>query len=670
MCGIFGLIQARPFEAREVSELSRLMRHRGPDDEGFAIFDGSSVRLFAGADTPSASFDPNVSYCPRQSLPPAGQLATRGVLLGHRRLAILDLSAHGHQPMSYRDRYWISYNGEVYNYLELRSELQNAGYSFGSGSDTEVILAAYDRWGADCLSRFNGMWSLAILDTVKRRLFLARDRFGIKPLYLWRSGGRLAFASEIKAFGALFDWRPQACRERLLDMLVWNVMDHSEQTMFQGVVQLPAGHCLSLDLAPALSAVAEGDPIRDVTPRRWYSLPDSSKTISGAAAVSGLRDLLEDAVRLRLRADVTVGSCLSGGLDSSSIVCVMGRQLREQGVSESLHTFTAGSHDADFDETRYATAVAQSARSTAHRVVPEPGRLFEDLGRLVWHQDEPFISTSIFAQWCVFQLARQEGVIVMLDGQGADEILCGYRGFFGAYLAGLIRQASLGRWTAELASLRREIGFSRLRSTGYTVAYLMPQLLGLFGKLDHRAYADRTWLLGDARQAFYTDPLRARGARAASVREMSVAQITATNLPMLLHWEDRNSMAFSVEARVPFLDYRVVEFCLSVIDADKLGGGISKSVLRQSMRGTVPDVVLDRRDKLGFVTAERLWATRDMKARFREELRKSVETLSSLVSSTVLTQFEEVLAGRRPFDHRYWRVLCAGLWIRTFNVAL
>lgn len=669
MCGIFGLIQAQPFEAAELNGMSRLLRHRGPDDEGFALFGPQGLRLFGGVDTPTSSFDASVAHCPQQSLPATGPLGTTGgVALGHRRLSIIDLSSHGHQPMPARGRYWISYNGEVYNYLELRTELQALGYRFDSGSDTEVILAAYDRWGADCLARFNGMWGLAILDTLGKTLFLARDRFGVKPLYLWAHAGGLAFASEIKAFSALGGWRARADRERLLDFLVWNISDHTERTMFEGVQQLPAGHFVLLDVAAVLDGKDQAVP--KFEPRRWYQLPAAGTSPDAATARRVFGELMDDAVRLRLRADVTVGSCLSGGLDSSTIVCLMGRQLKAQSAGDALHTFTARSHDAEFDEFAYASTVIEAARSTPHTVVPEPGRLFDDLAQLAWHQDEPFVSTSIFAQWCVFKLAREAGVIVMLDGQGADEILGGYRGFFGAYLAGLLRSGRVGQWLSELGAMKREVGFSPLRSAGYTAAYLAPSLVALAGRFDGRAYAERDWLDPACSAGYTADPVHAAGGRPSSVREMSVAQVSATNLPMLLRWEDRNSMAFSVEARVPFLDYRVVEYCLGMADEEKVGKGISKRVLRDSMRGTVPDRILDRRDKMGFVTAERLWVTRDMAPRFRRALADARDALPGVLAPRIVEQFDEVVAGRRAFDYRYWRAISAGQWARSFDVSV
>jgi asparagine synthase (glutamine-hydrolysing) len=562
-------------------------------------------------------------------------------------------------------RYWISYNGEIYNYVELRNELRVKGYNFSTASDTEVILAAYQEWGPDCLSRFNGMWALAIYDTHSKNLFLARDRFGVKPLYCWRNGERLAFASEIKAFTALTDWCARVDRDRLLDFLVWNVLDHGNSTMFEGVQQLLPGHYVKLELASVLA----GGSVPKWQPYRWYALPKNTPSISSTEAADGLRELLTDAVRLRLRSDVPVGACLSGGLDSSAIVCLMGEQLGPvEHRGAALHTFTARSHDAEFDEFRFAQVVNNRAESISHTVVPEPLGLFQDIEALTWHQDEPFGGTSIFAQWCVFRLARSAGVTVMLDGQGADETLGGYRGFFGAHLAGLIRDGKIATWCREVRALKREIGFSLQRSVGYTSAYLTPSLLGLLGRFDGRAYADRDWIAPGAQSSFASDPHRLAGGRPISVREMSVAQITATNLPMLLHWEDRNSMAHSIEARVPFLDYRVVEHCLAIDNSDKVGNGISKRVLRSAMRDSVPNIVLDRRDKMGFVTAETHWLRRDEPERFRGVLDEAVQLMPGFLSPKLLNRFDEVLAGRRPFDHRYWRAFSAATWIKAFGV--
>jgi asparagine synthase (glutamine-hydrolysing) len=256
----------------------------------------------------------------------------------------------------------------------------------------------------------------------------------------------------------------------------------------------------------------------------------------------------------------------------------------------------------------------------------------------------------------------------MLDGQGADEILCGYPGYFGAYLAGLIREGSLKEWGREILLMKENVNFSYYRSIGYTAAYLFPGALQKIGYLDKRDFSDKTWIHPSSAEIFRKNPHIELGARGNSVRGMSIAQVYSTNLPMLLHWEDRNSMAFSVEARVPFLDYRLVEFCIGLSDKEKVSGGITKNLLRRSMRGIVPDLVLDRKDKMGFVTAEKLWATRDMARTFREKLTEAVDRLPGILDPNIVDQFDRVINGHKQFDFRYWRAISAGVWSKVYKV--
>lgn len=667
MCGIFGLLQSQPFNGHELIRMSQSIRHRGPDDEGFMVISDAHEVHFGGADTPDHVMQADLAYTPRERIDPQWRSAAGGLAFGHRRLSIVDLSLRGHQPCMYGDRYWITYNGEVYNYIELREELKAEGFRFETESDTEVILAAYMAWGKDCLRRFNGMWALAIYDARTQEVFLARDRFGVKPLYYTVEGGRFAFASEIKVLAQADGWKARADETQLLDFLAWDITDHTDRTTFAGVRQLPAGSFMVLNLRDWQSSAGKAGA-QALRIERWYEAKPAS--YSSREAVDMLPELMASAVSLRLRADVPVGSCLSGGLDSSAIVCLMRKGLSAVGSTAALKTFTAGSNDAAFDETRFARTVIEAAGTEAHFVTPEPSRLFDQVDKLVWHQDEPFGSTSIFAQWCVFDLASRNDIVVMLDGQGADEIFGGYRGFFGAYLAGLVRSGNLSGWMREAAAMRQEIGFSRVRSIGYTAAYLYPKLVSLLGKFDGRAYSDQDWLAPGARRVLERNPYEVVGGRTTSVRELSVAQLTSTNLPRLLHWEDRNSMAFSLEARVPFLDYRVVECALAMDDAEKVGAGVSKRVLRESMRGLVPDAVLDRRDKMGFVTAEPAWVRDPAYVQiFRRELEESVARLPGYVAPGIVDRFDAVVRGEKKFDFRYWRTISAGKWAKTFDVA-
>jgi asparagine synthase (glutamine-hydrolysing) len=600
MCGLAALLSSAPRAdlGERVRRMCDTVRYRGPDDEGYEVF-------------PTAA-------------------------LGHRRLSIVDLSPAGHQPMCLAGtRLWITYNGEIYNYLELRAELETLGVRFATRSDTEVLLAAYRQWGIGALSRLNGMFAFVVVDVDAKRVFAARDRFGVKPLYYWRSpDGLLAFASEIKQFTVLPGWRARLNGPRAHDFLARGIADHTEETLFDGVRQLAGGQYMESPLEEL-----------QIQPRRWYTL--APRALNGARAADAYRELLEDSVRLRLRADVPVGSCLSGGLDSSAIVCLANRQLRGAQAAAQQRTFSARSTDPRIDEGRYIEAVVRATGVANAQVEPPPEALFDALPALAWHQDEPFGSTSIYAQWHVFRLAHEGGVKVMLDGQGADEQLAGYHSFFRARLRGLAQRLELVGLVKELAGMQRHHGAAVRR------ALTRP---GGTDCID----AER---LGAANAS--------TPARSASVRELSQAQLLHTSLPMLLHWEDRDSMAHSVEARLPFLDYRVVELALGLPEEDKLAGGVTKRVLREAMRGVLPEAVRTRMDKIGFATAEEQWLRRERPDAFRAALRDALDAAGDVLRPRAALQLlEDIIAGRQPFSFLPWRMISFGAWVRRFEVSV
>ena len=673
MCGIVGIVQSTPVDVRRFAGMMDLLRHRGPDDEGLVLFPDSAAVCLAGDDTPSFNEIDALPYKPVghrrdwfEGRPPSF------LAMGHRRLAILDLSPFGHQPMSYLDRYWIVYNGEVYNYLELRQELEQCGYQFRSHSDTEVLLAGYDKWGPGLLDRCNGMWSLAIYDRIRKTLFLARDRFGVKPLYyrVAADGSALAFSSEIKAFSAQADWRAKMAPQPVFDFLAWGIQDHGDETMFDGVYHLPAGHfaVIQLDDQHRLS--------RKLGPRiaatRWYDLSKTSATIPDqfADAAQEYRRLFLDAVRLRMRADVPLGSCLSGGLDSSSIVCSVRAELQSIGATHAQKTFSSCSEFAAADEREFIEAVTRDTDIESSLVFPDPTELFNRLDELVWIQDEPFGSSSVFAQWCVFRAAREKGVIVMLDGQGADEQLAGYHGFLGARLAGLARRARLGDLGSELGAMRRLHGYGPVKFAEYLVANLLPGSIRPLGAARGMTAMRRDWLNVAKLGARDRDPFVPLGGRALSVRNLSLAQMGGSNLQMLLHWEDRSSMAHSLEARVPFLDYRLVEYVINLPEIFKVKDGVTKRVLRAGMDGLVPRKVLDRVDKKGFLTAEEYWMKGDYTSRFADRIDEAVQVSAGIVTPRMKEVLARVAAGKAPFSYHAWRVICFGTWLKTFGVQM
>jgi asparagine synthase (glutamine-hydrolysing) len=665
MCGLAALVGVHPVPVASLAAMLDTIRHRGPDDEGWAAFEGPNLTVSCGGgtDTPAACYAAALLYAPVSgaTLPSDARVA-----LGHRRLSILDVSPGGHQPMSYQDgRYWIVFNGEIYNHAELRRELEASGHRFASLSDTEVVLAAYAEWGEACLERLEGMFAFVLVDRHKAAVFAARDRFGIKPLYYWVAPDRtLAFASEIKQFSALPGWRAVLNAQRAYDFLAWGVLDHTDETMFKGVYQLRPGTLVRLELGRL--TVAPGGRLKT---REWFRLAGKPFEGSLEEATTRFRELLESSVGKHLRADVPVGSCLSGGLDSSSIVCVMNDLLRRKGVKERQHAFSSCSAIQRFDEREYVEEVVRHTGIEAHYVYPDLGRLFDLLNRITWHQDEPFGSTSIFAQWSVFALAAENGVKVMLDGQGADEQLAGYQGYHGALYTSLFRRLRWIELLLEIRAARQVHGHGPLWAIKYLADALLPAALryplrAMVGK----ETASPAWLDLLRLGVVPCDTMRGEAGNSLSIGELSYRQLTRSNLQMLLHWEDRDSMAHSIEARVPFLDHKLVEFVLGLPDAYKLHRGVTKRVLREGLRSVLPETIRTRMTKLGFVTPEEHWIREEAPERFRAALRTAVDQSHGILTSHALTYLEDVLVGRRAFSFLPWRMISFGAWIDCFGV--
>jgi asparagine synthase (glutamine-hydrolysing) len=632
MCDLCGFIAAAPASASTILSMTNLARHRGPDDEGYLLVrePGMAPELFGGSDTPAAAYRSGAPFAPAAMMTASDQPVT--VAFGHRRLSILDLSVLGHQPMCTTDRrYWLIYNGEIYNYAELAEELKALGYRFLSHSDSEVILAAYATWGAAGLHKLNGMFAFAIYDAEAATLFLARDRFGIKPMYYWIApSGVWYFASEIKQFTAAPDWTPRLNLTRVREFLATGLTDCSDETMFAGVYHLPPGHCATLSIRD-VGADGSGRIGTD----QWYRLAPAPFDGTFEEAAAAYHRLLADSVRLMLRADVPIGSCLSGGIDSSSIVCLMNRELRRQGAAALQKTFTARADEPRFDEWPWVEEVVRTTGVDARSVVPSLDLLQAEFAKFSWHQDEPVATTSYFAEWSVYGLVRQAGLKVMLDGQGADEVLAGYHAFFAPYLASLVRD---GRWREawrEIRAFKRRHGYSEAAALRGIARVLLPP----------------------------------RDPRFASVSALAYAQVTHSNLQMMLRCADRSAMAHSVESRVPFLDHRVVEFALGLPDAFKIGGGVTKRVLRGAMSGVLPDRIRDRVDKIGFETPESSWMTGAQRSWFRGRLADAVEITNRFVPASTLIRLDAMAAGTRPFDREPWRAISLGEWMRAFAVA-
>ncbi len=665
MCGIAAIISPNPKPLSfDILQMANAIRHRGPDGEGFALISaGRDPRFFSGADTVHESWSFEIPYRPTAEISKAGDLLSH-VAFGHRRLSILDLSQTGHQPMFRPEPgLVITYNGEIYNYLELRAELEKRGHRFSTGTDTEVLLCAYEEWGPDCLHRFNGMFAFVLYDLKRNQVFAARDRFGVKPLYFWRSpDGVVAFASEIKQFTVLPGWSAKLQHQRAYEYLNFGLTDHTEETLFSGVRQVRGGEMITLSMADACG---------EIRPVRWYELKPTAVRFDYAEAVDYFRELFFDAVRLRLRSDVPVGTALSGGLDSSSIVCAVHHLLNHSSKKDFQNTFSACSKIKRFDESRFINSVVQKTNVKPHYTQPSLSELFLELEKIIWHHDEPFASTSVFAEWKVFELVAQTDVKVTLDGHGADEMLAGYHGYFIPFYMNLLLRGQFFTLARELQAARRNHGRANHHLAQALFRLLVPAPARSFvKKLVSHGVSHTDWLNGNVLKSNATNPFETYGGMARSIREFSYDQMLHSSLPKQLKWADRDSMAHSIESRAPFLDYRLVEFLLGCPDSFKIASGTTKRILRGAMRGFLPELVENRPDKMGFVTPEEHWVQNEAPAQFLEEARRTIDSSHEVFTSTALEQIEAVVSGKKTFNHQPWRIIAFGAWMKRFSVGV
>ena len=639
----------------DLSETRRALasiRHRGPDDEGYLLFNSAEgvVQPCGGSDTnPCVGLPDMVHYAGKPF----------NVVLGHRRLSIIDLSPRGHQPMASADgRYWIVFNGEIYNYLELRAVLARERYVFQTETDTEVVLAAYQEWGAKMLNHFIGMFAFAILDIQERKLFLGRDGFGIKPLYYALNEYKFAFASEIKALLELRGVKRTADPQRLYEFLRFANTDYGDGTMFSDVRQLPAAHYLMLSL----------DSISPVNPVRYWSIElDRRPDISYGDAVHAMRDLFEESVRLHMRSDVPVGACLSGGLDSSAIVAFM-RKLG--GPDQELHTFSYIENHPILGEEKYVDIVNANYSAVGHKVETSPPDIVEDMDRLVHFQEQPFMSTSVYAQHRVFRLAHEAGIKVMLDGQGADEIFAGYYSLLGARITSLL---SRGEFTAAWRIAKnapQNMRSHRLKMIMSSIGRMLPAdctapFMAMVGHSLWPSWLNREWFVRHGVAAQW----QPRGHGKDSLRKELLYSINELSLPNLLRYEDRNSMGYSIESRVPFCNPKLAEFALSLpgnyLVADD---GTTKAVFRQAMRGIVPDSVVDR-EKVGFATPEHDWLNSLRPWIEQTVLAKETMAIPFLHHEKTRRMIALGLRSQRHLSGYLWRCLNVIHWVRVFNIS-
>jgi len=568
MCGIFGILSKQEIRKEKLIEVSKMLSHRGPDDEGYLLASttGKTCQSYKGDISPQSLVIPHISSAE----------GNYNMALLHRRLSIIDLSDSGHQPMNYTDNYWITLNGEIYNYLEIKEELKKNGYSFKSNSDTEVVLVAYHKWGTQCVERFNGMWAFALYDKEKQKLFCSRDRLGIKPFYYSQHGQKFIFCSELKGIRYWLNNQTTLNENKIREYLIEGqvIVGASPETQFNEIYQLMPGHNLVYNI-----------PDQTYYINRYWDLEiNISKSQDFNFYKETFKELFLDSLKLRLRSDVEVGTCLSGGLDSSSIVCFGSSVFQKQ-----FHTFSAVWPGSICDETGFIQLANKESGSIEHLVSYNESDFVTFHDRVMWHQELPLAGSSLFAQWLVMEEAKREKVPVLLDGQGADEILSGYPQYLNPFINELFYHL---QWQ-EFFKNRNNwnyYGYSyyKLLKTLIKNKIKQPEANLPISTLQKNMYKSTSQFSISSKSNFLPAYLK--------------EHIEKTNLPALLHYEDRNSMAHSIEARVPFLDYRLVEFAVNIPSQLKFNGALQKTILREAMKEYLPVLIYDRRDKIGFST--------------------------------------------------------------------
>jgi asparagine synthase (glutamine-hydrolysing) len=610
MCGIFVAIDLRGFFVSEDRDrfvkLTDLISYRGPDGRG---------QICLSAKRPGNQADDLFD-----------------TFLGNRRLSILDLSTAGHQPMAGANGTWITFNGEIFNFVELRKELEAVGHEFRTGTDTEVILHIYEAYGAAGFSKLNGMWAFALVDLPRRTIVLSRDRFSIKPLYMYRSPDqRLYFASEIKQLLPLLP-RKTLNADVMATFLTQGLVDYSRNTFFQGIERLPAKTNLSICMGTG-----------QITEQTYWNYREEK--VDDSTSIDKFRELVKDSTKIRLRSDVKLGVLLSGGLDSS-IVAYNSHSLS----SAPLETYSVVSEDKRYSEDQFIDALSHDIGVKNRKLIFRQGDAIDALRQCLFHADEPFGSFSVVAQYKIFELIKREtDVTVLLSGQGADEILLGYLKYFFFYIRQLVGQRRYPRAIAELfGSLIHRTAVHQFRFQD--AKRYIPSLNsgGALGYVRHRPGVLPLW-------------------KSLDLRSRQIGDIDEYSVPALTRYEDRNSMAHSLEVRHPFLDHRLVDFALDLPIERKLKNGWSKIIMRESFP-ELPATVGWRRDKQGFITAEEVWLKDGLSPFVQKTFRGSLLAELEILNDTeFLLHYDSFRQGRGIASHsEISRAVIAEVWAQQF----
>ena len=661
MCGIAGIISLRrnTFSVPTVlARLSRSLRHRGPDGEGFLLVnDKYQTTACSGTETPNTVLSsPELAHFPTEAL--ANYIQTARVGLLHRWLKIIDTSPTAFQPLCYDNgKFWLVFNGQIYNYKALRTELLAAGFEFKTNTDSEVILAAYQAWGKEMLDRLDGMWAFALYDSTKKQLFCARDRTGVKPFYYYQNPDYWAFASEKKAFFELPSFKTSLNEQAVFDYLVVGYTELETESLFKNIIELPAAHYLVFDIEKNTYEI-----------KKYYTFQyqasyEPFNKIKFAQAVETIETLLVEAIALRSHAAVPIGVCLSGGIDSSAIA-----GITHQTKGRSFPLFTACMTGTRHDETAWAAQVVERVGGNWHQVSPTAENLLADLQDLIFANDEPVLGAAAYNHFALMKTAKSQNCTVLLDGQGADELFGGYPphysiATFEALYQGDLRTAWGNMTTASHSSFANKSDILRLPAkivaansfdSWYKKAYKTSNAEYNLMRNDFwSVHANRLELL--------------RNERPLQLNTLLHQQYTGAMLKLLLRTSDRNSMWHAVELRTPFADSRALaEYILQLPASYKIRNGISKSLLREAARPYLPETIYRRTDKIGFAPPEQAWLTQ-LLPQIEPYLK---ESLADFIDVNSLVKNWTTIAANTPGGdtRRLWRLLNFAVWRCVFKV--
>ena len=626
MCGIAGFIgTTKPNFSTDavIRDMTNSLIHRGPDDSGCI----------------------NLSY---------GDPQQGHIVFGHRRLKIIDLSEGGHQPKFNKAKtLCITYNGEIYNYLELKNELTKMGCTFTSSSDTEVVLAAYQIWGTDCFKKFNGMWAMAIFDKNKRKLIISRDRFGKKPLYFYKTATDFIFASEIKALLKHPSVKKAPNYEKIFRYVAYHYRygDIDETSFFEDIYQVPKSSYLELD-----------EFLNTKTTKYWGLNPGFIQTeLSDNDAIEKFREIFIDSVRLRLRSDVPVGCMLSGGMDSTSITCVAYKILKKPIITFSGIT---GDIKGVYDESEYIDSVIKETRANFHYIKPDPADLFDTVNELLEFHDEPVCTVTWNNLYLIAKKVKLEHTPVILNGHAGDELLAGYWDHYHYNFYDLFEEGNIDSLLHEIEMWKK----NHLREPdeiGRTIRFIT--LMKKDRKLEMRKFPEYLYLFNDDIANKFKNSIMLNSEFLGELPRRLNIELMQDGVPTTLRPEDRNTMSQSIESRSPFLDYRLVEFCFSLPSKFKIRDGIGKWVLRQAMKNILPENVRTRKDKAGFIAPADTWFRTINKDQIYALINSdSFKSRNLFNIKEMNNMFDEHISGTKNHQMILWQIINLELWFRRF----